>query len=81
MIQVHITAELLADEYGPHDIYTGRFILSPPQAGQSRDRDGMLDQGRDEKRHLDHASAHRVLGAEVSFVGVLLTLSGSLGRC
>jgi hypothetical protein len=28
MIQVHITAELLADEYGPHEIYTGRFILT-----------------------------------------------------
>jgi hypothetical protein len=33
MIQVHITAELLADEYGPHEIYTGRFILLSAATG------------------------------------------------
>ncbi len=29
MIRVHLTTELQADDYGPHEFFTERFVLPP----------------------------------------------------
>ena len=42
MIQVHSTAELEADEYGPHEVYTERLVLAPEFAKDAEDAHAKL---------------------------------------